>query len=83
MLKVSYHAVKEVELQCFLGSIQYAVSIIGLVMNTFAFLTYLSPSSRSPTRPPEPPATIAAAAPSSRVRPCSPPANYSGSSSRL
>jgi hypothetical protein len=36
MLKVSYHAVKGVELQCFLGSIQYAVSIIGLVMNTFA-----------------------------------------------
>jgi hypothetical protein len=36
LLKVSYHVVKGVELQCFLGSIQYAVSIIGLVMNTFA-----------------------------------------------
>jgi hypothetical protein len=36
LLKVSYHAIKGVELQCFLGSIQYAVSIIGLVMNTFA-----------------------------------------------
>jgi hypothetical protein len=36
MLKVSYRAEKELELQCFLGSIQYAVSIIGLVMNTFA-----------------------------------------------
>jgi hypothetical protein len=35
MLKVSYHAVKGVELQCFLGYIQYAVSIIGLVTNTF------------------------------------------------
>jgi hypothetical protein len=36
MLKVTYRAGKEVELQCFLRSIQYAVSIIGLVMNTFA-----------------------------------------------
>jgi hypothetical protein len=36
MLNVSYHAVKGVELQCFLGSIQYVVSIIGLVTNTFA-----------------------------------------------
>jgi hypothetical protein len=35
MLKVSYHAIKGVELQCFLGSIQYAVCIIGLVTNTF------------------------------------------------
>jgi hypothetical protein len=34
MLKVSYHVVKGVELQCSLGSIQYAVSIIGLVTNT-------------------------------------------------
>jgi hypothetical protein len=34
MLKVSYLAVKGVGPQCFLGSIQYAVSIIGLVMNT-------------------------------------------------
>jgi hypothetical protein len=39
MLKVSYHAVKGVELQCFLGSIQYAVSIKGLVMNTFRVVT--------------------------------------------
>jgi hypothetical protein len=37
MLKVSYHAVKGVRPQCFLGFIQYAVSIIGLVMNTFAW----------------------------------------------
>jgi hypothetical protein len=37
MLKVSYHAVKGVELQYFVGSIQYAVSIIGLVMNTFGY----------------------------------------------
>jgi hypothetical protein len=29
MLKVIYHAVKGVRPQCFLGSIQYAVSIIG------------------------------------------------------
>jgi hypothetical protein len=36
MLKVSYHDVKGVELQCILGSIQYAVSIIGLLTNTFA-----------------------------------------------
>jgi hypothetical protein len=36
MLKVSYLAVKGVELQRFHGSIQYTVSIIGLVMNTFA-----------------------------------------------
>jgi hypothetical protein len=36
MLKVSYHAIKGVELQYSLGSIQYAVSIIGQVMNTFA-----------------------------------------------
>jgi hypothetical protein len=36
MLKVSYHAVKGVELQGSLRSIQYAVSIIGLVTNTFA-----------------------------------------------
>jgi hypothetical protein len=36
MLKVIYRAVKGVEIQCFLGSIQYALSIIGLVMNTFA-----------------------------------------------
>jgi hypothetical protein len=36
MLMVSYHAVKGVELQCSLGSIQYAVSIIGLVTNTSA-----------------------------------------------
>jgi hypothetical protein len=36
LLKVSYHAVKGVELQCSLGSIQYAMSIIGLVTNTFA-----------------------------------------------
>jgi hypothetical protein len=35
MLKVIYHVVKGVELQCFLGTIQYAMSIIGLVMNTF------------------------------------------------
>jgi hypothetical protein len=36
MLKVSYHSVNGVELQCSLGSIQYAVSIIGLVTITFA-----------------------------------------------
>jgi hypothetical protein len=36
MLKISYHAVKGVELQCSLGPIQYAVSIIGLVTITFA-----------------------------------------------
>jgi hypothetical protein len=36
MLKVSYLTVKGVGPQCFLGSIQYVVSIIGLVMNTFA-----------------------------------------------
>jgi hypothetical protein len=35
MLKVSYHAVKGVRPQFFLGSIQYVVSIIGLVTNTF------------------------------------------------
>jgi hypothetical protein len=39
MLKVSYHAIKGVRPQCFLGSIQYAVSIIGLVMNTFGVVT--------------------------------------------
>jgi hypothetical protein len=37
MLKDSYYAVKGVELQCSLGSIQYAVSIIGLVTITFAY----------------------------------------------
>jgi hypothetical protein len=36
MLKVIYHAVKGVKLQCYLGSFQYAVSIIGVVTNTFA-----------------------------------------------
>jgi hypothetical protein len=36
MFKVSYHAVKGVRSQCSLGSIQYAVSIIGLVTNTSA-----------------------------------------------
>jgi hypothetical protein len=36
MLKVCYLGVKGVGPRCFLGSIQYAVSIIGLVMNTFA-----------------------------------------------
>jgi hypothetical protein len=39
MLKVSYHAVKGVELQCSLRSIQYAVSIIGLVTITFCVVT--------------------------------------------
>jgi hypothetical protein len=34
MFKVSYHAVKGVRPQCSLGSIQYAMSIIGLVTNT-------------------------------------------------
>jgi hypothetical protein len=36
MLKISYHAVEGVELQYSLGSIQYVVSIIGLVTITFA-----------------------------------------------
>jgi hypothetical protein len=35
MLKVCYLAVKGVGPLCFLGSIQYAMSIIDLVMNTF------------------------------------------------
>jgi hypothetical protein len=34
MLKVSYHAMNGVRSQCSLGSIQYVVSIIGIVMNT-------------------------------------------------
>jgi hypothetical protein len=34
MFKVIYHAIKGVRSQCSLGSIQYAVSIIGLVTNT-------------------------------------------------
>jgi hypothetical protein len=36
MFKVSYHVVKGVRSQYSLGSIQYAVSIIGLVTNTSA-----------------------------------------------
>jgi hypothetical protein len=36
MFKVSYHAVKGVISQCSLGSIQYIMSIIGLVTNTSA-----------------------------------------------
>jgi hypothetical protein len=36
MFKVTYHAVKGVGSQCSLGSIQYVVSIIGLVTNTSA-----------------------------------------------
>jgi hypothetical protein len=36
MFKVSYHAVKGVRSQCSIGSIQYAMSIIGIVTNTFA-----------------------------------------------
>jgi hypothetical protein len=34
MIKVGYHAIKGVKPQCSLGSIQYTVSIIGLVTNT-------------------------------------------------
>jgi hypothetical protein len=36
MFKVSYHAVKGVRSQFSLGSIQYTVSIVGLVTNTTA-----------------------------------------------